>query len=585
MSRVRLLSDTLASQVAAGEVIERPASVVKELVENSIDAGARSIEVMIKRGGISLIRVTDDGSGMDRDDALLCLERHATSKIRTAADLAIVATLGFRGEALPSIASVSRFRLTTREKEAVAGTEVLVAGGKIETVRDGGEAPGTQVEVRSLFYNLPPRRKFLRSENTETRNIEHQLNLQAIGHPEIAFSLVRDERVVFQLPATRTLRDRIRDLMGSELVARLLEVEPGGGRLRVSGFIGQAGVSRASRAQQFVFVNGRAIESPVIGAALKEGYHTALMKGQFPVTFLFVELDPAEVDVNVHPAKREVRFRDPNGVREAVVAAIRRTLESDRKSWQEQFRAPAPTDTTFVRPEEVVAPRFVPSPAEELQSRLPVEVEPPPVSARLSSPNEPSSTPSQFQILGVLNKLYVLMENVEGLVLVDQHAAHERILFEELRRRMEEHGVPSQRLLLPQVIELAPRDAEWIERNLATLQKMGLGVEEFGRHTFKLESLPPFLSGADPARLLQDVIDSLKSASHSTSPLRLGEDMIAKTVCRHAVKANDFLRAPEVEKLIRDLLTCELPYCCPHGRPTMIQISLGELEKKFGRKV
>ncbi|MGI8955380.1 MAG: DNA mismatch repair endonuclease MutL [Chthoniobacterales bacterium] len=579
MSRVRLLSDTLASQVAAGEVIERPASVVKELVENSIDAQAQSIEVMIKRGGISLIRVTDDGSGMDRDDALLCLERHATSKIRTAADLATVATLGFRGEALPSIASVARFRLTTREKEAVAGTEVLVSGGKIETVRDGGEAPGTQVEVRSLFYNLPARRKFLRSENTETRNIEHQLNLQAIGHPEIAFTLVRDERVVFQLPATKTLRDRVRDLMGSELVARLLEVEPGKGRLRVSGFLGQAGVSRASRSQQFVFVNGRAIESPVIGAALKEGYHTALMKGQFPVTFLFVELDPAEVDANVHPAKREVRFRDPAGVREAVVAAIRRTLESDRSSWQEQFRGPALPEVPFVRLEPVAV--------DDSQPTFPQTNSPLSVTDERFPPNEERRPlpQHQFRILGILNKLYVLMENAEGLVLVDQHAAHERILFEELRRRMEEQGVPSQRLLLPQVIELAPRDAEWIERNLATLQKMGLGVEEFGRHTFKLESLPPFLSGVEPGRLLQDVIDSLKSASNSSSPLRLGEDMIAKTVCRHAVKANDLLRAPEVEKLIRDLLECELPYCCPHGRPTMIQISLGELEKKFGRKL
>ena len=586
MSRVRLLSDTLASQVAAGEVIERPASVVKELVENSIDAQARSIEVMIRRGGISLIRVTDDGVGMDRDDALLCLERHATSKIKTVQDLATVATLGFRGEALPSIASVARFRLTTREKEAVAGTEVLVAGGKIETVRDSGEAPGTQVEVRSLFFNLPARRKFLRAENTETRNIEHQLYLEAIAHPEIAFSFVRDERLVFQLPGTKNLRDRIRDLLGSELLARLLEVEPAAkGKLRIRGFIGQAGVSRASRAQQFVFVNGRAVESPVIAAALKEGYHTALMKGQFPVTFLFVELDSAEVDVNVHPAKREVRFRDPSGVREAVVAAVRRTLESDRESWQEQFRAPAAIETPFVRPPGSPGPRFMSSASDELQSSFPVEVEPP-VSTRPRSPNEQAArAPSQFQILGVLNKLYVLMENAEGLVLVDQHAAHERILFEELRRRMEEKGVPSQRLLLPQVVELAPRDAEWIERNLATLQKMGLGVEEFGRHTFKLESLPPFLSGAEPARLLQDVIDSLKSASNSSSPLRLGEEMIAKTVCRHAVKANDVLRNPEVEKLIRDLLECELPYCCPHGRPTMIQISLGELEKKFGRKV
>ena len=580
MSRIRLLSDTLASQVAAGEVIERPASVVKELVENSIDAQARAIEVMIRRGGISLIRVTDDGTGMDRDDALLCLERHATSKIRTAADLATVETLGFRGEALPSIASVSRFRLTTREKEAVAGTEVIVSGGRIETVRDGGEAPGTQVEVRSLFYNLPARRKFLRSENTETRHIEHQLTLQAIGHPGIAFSLVRDERVVFQLPATRMLRERIRDLMGSELLARLLEVEPAArGKVQVSGFVGQAGVSRASRTQQFVFVNGRAVESPVIGAALKEGYHTALMKGQFPVTFLFVELPPAEVDVNVHPAKREVRFRDPTGVREAVVAAIQRALESDRSSWQEQFRAPAVPDIPFVRRAETLTP--------SAQPNFPMELRRPAVTDERFSPNEERRPVAehQFRILGILNKLYVLMENAEGLVLVDQHAAHERILFEELRRRMEEKGVPSQRLLLPQVIELAPRDAEWIERNLETLRKMGLGVEEFGRHTFKLESLPPFLSGAEPGRLLQDVIDSLKSASNNSSPLRLGEEMIAKTVCRHAVKANDLLRQPEVEKLIRDLLECELPYCCPHGRPTMIQISLGELEKKFGRKV
>ena len=352
--------------------------------------------------------------------------------------------------------------------------------------------------------------------------------------------------------------------------------------LRVSGFIGQAGVSRASRAQQFVFVNGRAIESPVIGAALKEGYHTALMKGQFPVTFLFVELAPAEVDVNVHPAKREVRFRDPVGVREAVVGAVRRTLESDRSSWQEQFRAPAIPAVPFVKRAETTKPSdSVAQPTFPVEAREPVVTD-----ERFSPSKERSSTADrQFQILGILNKLYVLMENAEGLVLVDQHAAHERILFEELRRRMEEKGVPSQRLLLPQVIELAPRDAEWIERNLATLQKMGLGVEEFGRHTFKLESLPPFLSGAEPRRLLQDVIDSLKSASNSSSPLRLGEEMIAKTVCRHAVKANDLLRQPEVEKLIRDLLECELPYCCPHGRPTMIQISLGELEKKFGRKV
>jgi DNA mismatch repair protein MutL len=596
MSRIRLLPEILASQVAAGEVVERPASVVKELVENSIDAGARKIEVIIRRGGISLVRVVDDGCGMERDDALLSLERHATSKIRTAADLVAIATLGFRGEALPSIASVSRFRLTTREPDAIAGTEIIVAGGRIETVRDGGEAPGTQVEVRSLFYNLPARRKFLRSENTESRNIEHQLHLQATGHPEIAFAFVRDDRIAFQLPAAANLLERIRDLHGSELVERLLPVEEpsASARIRIRGLIGQAGVSRQSRAQQLVFVNGRAIESPVLTAALREGYHTALMKGQFPVTFLFLDLDPAAVDVNVHPAKREVRFRDPGAVREAVVESIRKTLESGRRDWQQQFQRPAMTPAAS-QPENVIPPPVTPPPSAAPQfdepvfhSVLPREGE----GSRDLRNTWPSGdainvagASHQFQIIGVLNKLYVLMENQDGLVLVDQHAAHERILFEELRRRMEEQGVPSQRLLLAQTFELAPRDAEWVERNAATLQKMGIGIEPFGQNAFKIDSLPTFLDVSDPVGFMRKVIDGLKSASNGSSPLRLGEDMIAKTVCRHAVKANDPLRYLEVEKLISDLLECDLPYCCPHGRPTMIQISHTELEKKFGRKV
>src|SRR6476659_5543497 len=620
MGRIRLLSETVASQVAAGEVVERPASVVKELVENSLDAGARDIDIAIRRGGISLVRVIDDGCGMDRDDALLSLERHATSKIRSAADLQAVATLGFRGEALPSIASVSRFRLTTREAGALAGTEIVVNGGRLEIVRDGGEAPGTQVEVRSLFYNIPARRKFLRSENNESRNIEHQIHLQAIGHPQIGFSLLRDDRVLFQLPAAATLGDRVRDLYGVELLERLVAVNGTAlPKVQISGFIGRAGVSRQTRTQQLVFVNGRAIDSSLITAAIREGYHTALMKGQYPVTFLFLELDPAVVDVNVHPAKREVRFRDPTAVREAIVRCIQNILEDGRAAWQEKFRAPlsSPPVSPNASPDlrlrpEVSAPveshRELPYPGPavagvvdagraqaysigatpetvEQALRLQTKTVDSASDAHALQRQSSKTAPQQFQIIGVLNKLYVLMENADGLVLVDQHAAHERILFEELRRRMEEQGVPSQRLLLSQVIELAPRDAEWIEQNMATLRKMGLGVEEFGRHTFKLESLPPFLSGVEPARLLQDVIDSLKSASNSSSPLRLGEDMIAKTVCRHAVKANDPLQQLELEKLIRDLLDCELPYCCPHGRPTMIQISHSELEKRFGRKV
>jgi len=342
MSRIQLLSEEVASQVVADEVVERPASVVKELVEDALDAGAGRIEVMMRRGGISLLRVVDDGCGMDRDDALLCLERHATSKIRTGADLATIHTLGFRGEALPSIASVSRFRLSTREHGAVAGTEILITGGKIDTVRDGGDAPGTQIEVRSLFFNLPARRKFLRTENTEASHVEHQLQMQALGHPEVGFVLRTDDRTVFQLPPAAHLRDRIRDLNGAALVEELLEVpEMEILGLKIHGFIGKPGVSRSSRAQQVVFVNGRAVENTTLNYGLREGYHTALMKGQHPVTFLFIEMDPAAVDVNVHPAKREVRFRDPSAVREALVEAVTRTLESDRAGWSRAFAAPA----------------------------------------------------------------------------------------------------------------------------------------------------------------------------------------------------------------------------------------------------
>src|SRR6267143_2690954 len=447
MSRIRLLPETVASQVAAGEVVERPSSVVKVLVENSIDAGARKIDILIRRGGISTMRVIDDGCGMDRDDALLSLERHATSKIRSISDLEAIGTLGFRGEALPSIASVSRFRLTTREADAVAGTEIVVNGGKIDIVRDGGEAPGTQVEVRSLFYNVPARRKFLRAENTESRNIEHQLHLQAIGHAQIAFTFARDDRVAFQLPATATLPDRIRDLYGNELLQQLVALNGSHSpQIRISGLIGQAGLSRQTRAQQLVFVNGSAIESPLITAAVREGYHTALMKGQYPVSFLFLELDPGAVDVNVHPAKREVRFRDPNGVREAIARCIQETLARGRADWQEKFRAPpaAPTQPTVdltLRPQVIVPeeshrelPQFPMTPDVGSRDRVSAR----PLDVESETAIKPDNRAQQFQIIGVLNKLYVLMENVDGLVLVDQHAAHERILFEELRRRMEE---------------------------------------------------------------------------------------------------------------------------------------------------
>ncbi len=630
MGRILLLPDEVASQVAAGEVVERPASIVKELVENSLDAQASRIEVAVVRGGMTSIRVTDNGTGMDRDDALLSLERHATSKIRSGEDLARIHTLGFRGEALPSIASVTRFRMSTRPREALEGTEILVRGGKIESVQAAGEASGTSIEARSLFFNLPARRKFLRSENTELSHIQHQLLLQAIARPSVGFTFLRNGEVVFQAPPVQDLVDRVRDLRGAEFLEHLLPISPAKShQIRLSGLLGRPGVSRATRAEQLIFVNGRPIENALVSRALREGYHTALMKGQYPVTILFIEMDPTSVDVNVHPAKREVRFREPDQVHSTLVEVVRCTLESDRTRWTSQFRA-APRTTRGALPAEELTHR----PAAKNEPSQPPEVGPLiptaeqvslrhdwseiPISrdtgradqssirgsaARPEHPDndtadrfvlpeskrgEPtgavSSPPTEIRIIGILGKLFILMENKDGLVLVDQHAAHERILFERMRRQVEQGGVPSQRLLIPLTIQVGPRDYDWLLGHAESLERMGFNLEPFGESTLKIDSIPQFFRVYDPAGAVRRLLDELKSITASTSSARLGEDVIAKTVCRHAIKANDELRRPEAEQLVTDLLSCDLPYCCPHGRPTMIQIPYQELEKKFGRR-
>jgi DNA mismatch repair protein MutL len=620
MGKIRLLPEALASQVAAGEVVERPASVVKELVENSIDAGATNIEIRVQRGGIALIRVTDDGSGMNRDDALMCLERNATSKIRTKEDLAAILTLGFRGEAMPSIASVSKFRLTTREPESLTGTEVIVNGGRIASVKDCGEPPGTQIEVRSLFYNLPARRKFLRTETTEYSHLEQVIKTQAIAHEKIRFSLVRDDRLAFQLPATTSLRERIGGLVGDDLAGRLLEIEPTTHKnVTVRGFIGPPGMGRSDKRQQLSFLNGRPVEAAIISRGLREGYHTALMKGQYPVTFLFIETDPSAVDVNVHPAKREVRFHDGFAVQDAIIGAVQRTLRErmTRPVSGVGFtgNTPAPEPRSLIVQDELLPahdryqlrkdrgdfPKTDPAPVQqplfttlerqraEATSPVPAtevgQVTYPTLSDPLPAvPVDQKPKAVDYRIIGVLGKLYVLLEGKEGLVLMDQHAAHERVLFEEMKRRMETEGVPSQRLLTPIMVDLPPRDFDLISRNLETLGKLGLSAEPFGGNTLKIDALPVFLKSDDPESFLNDVINEIRSSSDRMSALRLGEDMIATTVCRHAVKANDPLHEKELQKLLEDLLVCDMAYCCPHGRPTLIQINYAELERKFGRR-
>jgi DNA mismatch repair protein MutL len=562
---------------------------------------------------------------MDREDAILCLERHATSKIRSKEDLAAIYTFGFRGEALPSIASVSRFRLATKQAESLSGTEIEVHGGKLIHVRDCGGATGTVIEVRNLFHNLPARRKFLRTEATEYAHVEQQFRLHAIANPRTAFTLTRDGELMFHLPATQDLLERIRGLVGAELAGRLVEVPATEYKgIRIQGYIGGPGLSRSTRQMQFTFLNGRPIESSSISYGLREGYHTTLMKGQHPVTFLFLEMDAHGYDVNVHPAKKEVRFHDGHGVREAVASAVNAALSATRalptghptsSARPHVWTEPSPTTAPPTDPEQTPALELKPDPppvSVPAQTLLPIPATfsaparsfiPPEPAARTlrpanpepAAPQPPARSPSaestnstedftRFRILGVLHRLYVLLESPEGLVLMDQHAAHERVMFEQMRRAMEHEGVPTQRLLMPLTLQLSPRDADIISRNLDSLSRLGIETEPFGPNTFKVETLPTFLKTDDPMDWLDQVIEELRGMSGSASNLRLGEDMIATTVCRHAVKANDHLSLPELQALLKDLAACEMPYCCPHGRPTLIQISHSELERKFGRR-
>ena len=634
VKRIKLLSEQVANQIAAGEVVERPASVVKELVENALDAGAKKITVEVKAGGRSLIRVTDDSHGMSRDDALMSLERHATSKITRAEDLASIDTMGFRGEAVPSIASVSRFTLTSRLEGQDAATQVIVNGGKMVSVKEAGAAPGTEVEVRSLFYNLPARRKFMRTEETERAHVQQVLTLAALGNPRVAFSFTHNGRLVWRLPAEEgegatTLERRLRALWGDGL--RLVALEASGElprrtfdkpgtppvELRLWGFIGAPGVSRASREYQHVFVNRRPVDNRGLNFALKEGYHTALMKGRFPVCCLFLKISAGEVDVNIHPAKREVKFHREREVRRFVTEAVRGVL-IEYHDYGSQCSTPRsrlgtnddavdvvrPLEAALIEqrdggnnvepaaPEQGNLAMGFSSPREPIpvEKTAPLMPTPEPEMGQPSTIN-PQPVPAQpllavpLKIIGVVGRLYVVLESDRGLVLMDQHAAQERVLFEQMMTRREAQDTAAQKLLLPETVELAPRDSEFVSSNMETLGKLGIGLSEFGERTFLLDALPPFVKVKDAKEFVLTIIDKLRAAGQGVNSMRLGEDTVAKTVCRHAVKANDPLAEPELDALLEDLRRCTMPYTCPHGRPTLIEMSYGELEKKFGRAV
>jgi DNA mismatch repair protein MutL len=587
MPKIRVLPDILASQVAAGEVVERPASVVKELVENSIDAGAREIRVDMDQGGAALIRVSDDGCGMSREDALLSLERHATSKLRLAGDLAAIRTLGFRGEAVPSIASVSRFRMVTREADAVAGTEILVDGGKIRDVRDAGCAPGTVIEAKSLFFNMPARRKFMRAESTESAHVEHQLRLHALAAPWVRFRLRRDDREVFDLPAAAKAVERVRHLLGNEMARELIALpQTQGNGISVEGFVLPASHARKGRRHQFVFLNGRPVEDAVISRALAEGFRGAVTDGMHPAAWLWLDLEPTLVDVNVHPAKREVRFHRPLDVRDAILEAVLQGLKPPAPRMPVLLnrveimpsvaqRADAPLSAPVAMPVPVASGFHIPQPLLSAWQESPL------VSGELQ-PLQPLTAQGggapDFRIIGMLRNRFVIMESVDGLVLFDPKAAKERIFYDGLLRQRDS-GAVAQGLLVPVLLELDPRDLDLLLRERLALADAGIEVEAFGGNTVQIRTLPTCLGIENPRPFLGAMLDEL--LHDPVSGARFALDRLARILAKRAAAFIE-PRLIEARPLLEELFTCELPYCTADGRPTLTEFGMRELERRFG---
>ncbi len=651
MSKIRQLSDEVCNKIAAGEVVERPASIVKELVENSLDAGARKITVTIEDGGRRSISVADDGEGMDADDALLCLDPHSTSKISSEADIFDIASFGFRGEAIPSIAAVTRLTIRTRRRETPEGVEVFIAGGKAVSEKPAGCPPGTEVCARDLFFNVPARKNFLRTVATEERHIVEILSNIALAHHDVAFILKADGRILLSTPSPPSILPRISEFFGREYAGALLPFSRTERGITVNGFIARRGFTRNSRAEQRIFVNARPVESAPVYRAIKEACGPMLERGRFQPALIYLTMPPGSVDVNVHPTKREVRFRNEfdviAAVRTAVSAALRTNdavipvtaegvndpaqtasrlfpdfapdiqmqdvprepanhthssaddnpvpasgivtsvdslLESARVGYRvlgpmlhAPFgNAPAAQNTTCAEAPQTEAE--LPIPSEQQQN--PSENEPRP-DFRLVAEDAPATDfgGTGLRLLGVLENSYIVAAIPGGLVLIDQHAAHERVLFERILNGID--GTLSQKLLMPITIELSPADMAYVARNLHEFENIGFEIEPFGRNTVKLNSIPAAIKQENVGGFFNDMLARIGEIGAGQ---RLATDTLARAACKAAVKAHDRLSLQEAAALIEQMSHCALPYSCPHGRPTMLNISISEIERRFGRK-
>ena len=590
MATVRILSDRVANQIAAGEVIERPAAVVKELVENALDAGATRIEVEFRHGGRALMRIEDNGHGMTRDDALLALERHATSKIAEAADLDRLTTFGFRGEALPSIASVARFELQTRPADRDAGTEILVNGGKFVHVRECGRPVGTRIEVTHLFNSVPARRKFLKTDQTEAAHIVQCVRLYALASPRVAFTLIEDGREIFRSPECTTLVERVEEIFGRQVADAVVPIESTESGLKLSGLIGRPGVGRATRHEMIVFVNGRPVDSRTLNYALIESYHESLPKGRYPLAFVFFDCDPAAVDVNVHPAKREVRFRSEPQVRSFVIRSVLQRLRELGgpivPSTTAGMSTLPPALAPLVVPQAVrptAAPAVWPPPLVRGPERPAMS---PPV-LPIPMPATPAPNPSSkiqnlhWRFVGLAHGSYALFETEAGLVLLDRRAAHERVWFDRLVAQFTEGAVPSQRLLLPLPLELDPIATALLLDRLKFLNGHGFEVAEFGRNFFRVEGVPAWMEPADAEPFLRDVLGALRDGRLPEGNLALARAELARLAAAKAVRLPGSPGEVELRSLLGELFATPTPLTSPSGRPTFIEINHGELARRF----
>lgn len=649
---INVLPENLINKIAAGEVIDRPASVVKELIENSIDAGASRIEVILKGGGSQLIQIIDNGSGMSEEDAILSLQRHATSKIRTYADIEKILTLGFRGEALASIAAVSRLELRTVPRGAIAGTAIHVEGGIVSRVEEAGGNPGTSIAVKTLFFNTPARRKFLRAESTEYRSILAMLNHFTLAFPEIGFTLIHDEAEVFRY-APAELSDRIVEVLGARVRHNLVQVEDKNSLMTVSGFIGNYDVMRKTRNDQYLFLNRRFINDRTLSYAVTQAFGESIPKGHYPLFILFIEIDPERVDVNVHPTKNEVKFADARIVFDLLRSAVKRALRTDHiipeiqqfypprwgaggmpgsaagtpsvnrgeiVSSDEQIRLDWEAGETVFPPPGLFPPRrtFVSSWQDETAAARSSDNTPhegdPDISRGIpgagpvqpgggdsagGAPGQPGTTltarPGTFAPSGtpaprpreianvwqVQNK-YILSQIKSGLVVIDQHVAHERILYERAKKNISQADGASQQLLFPQTLELSPQDYQVMVEISPWLEKLGFQIKLFGGRTIVVEGVPTGMRVGAENRLLLNIIDQYKEYAATESDMR---ERVAKSfACRSAIMAGEKLSVEAMNALIDQLFATENPYFCPHGRPVMITITVDELDRRFDRK-